>query len=332
VQTLPAKLELKTADLFERTSLDKLAEWITKGHAAIGSGVRRMAVDVAQIGAWLVAAKSKLAHGEWLPWLAENCREVHENTARSYMRTYREAERNPQLIVDLTPTQAYKKLGIVKADGKSARKKEREEAEDAAVEEVATENPDIVCADFRAYLKTCTADAIVTDPPYPKEYLPLYGDLAKLAKRFSVVAIMCGQSYLPQIMAHMDEHLDYCWTFAYLTPGGQAVQLWDRQVLTFWKPVLVFGKLSEWAGDVVKSPVNANEKEDHKWGQSVGGMQDLIRRITTPGQTICDPFMGGGTTAVAAVTTGRRIVGCDIDAQCVATTQRRLAECGVGDG
>ncbi len=29
--------------------------------------------------------------------------------------------------------------------------------------------------------------------------------------------------------------MTYHWTVAYLTPGGQAVQLWDRKVNAFWK-------------------------------------------------------------------------------------------------
>jgi len=169
-------------------------------------------------------------------------------------------------------------------------------------------------------------DCIITDPPYPKEFLPLYGQLARLAKNVPLVAVMCGQSYLPTIMAAMTEHLDYRWTLAYLTPGGQAVQQWSAKVNTFWKPVLLFGKSAEWFGDVARSEVNDNDKRFHNWGQSESGMADLVDRLSKPGQLICDPFVGGGATAVAALKLGRRFVGCDIDEGSV---KKSIARCEV---
>ena len=59
-------------------------------------------------------AKSKVKHGEWLDWLAENCPEITRMTANNYMRLYQRAESNVNLILHLTPMQAYKELGIVR--------------------------------------------------------------------------------------------------------------------------------------------------------------------------------------------------------------------------
>jgi DNA modification methylase len=42
-------------------------------------------------------------------------------------------------------------------------------------------------------------------------------------------------------------------------------------------------------------------------------MADLIDRLSEPGQIVCDPFVGGGTTALVSLRLGRRFVGCDID-------------------
>lgn len=39
-----------------------------------------------------------------------------------------------------------------------------------------------------------------------------------------------------------------------------------------------------------------------------------IKLLTRPGDTVLDPFMGGGTTAVEALVSGRRFVGCDVNA------------------
>jgi len=47
--------------------------------------------------------------------------------------------------------------------------------------------------------------------------------------------------------------------------------------------------------------------------QSESGMIDLVNHLTRPNDLICDPFVGAGTTGVAALSQGRRFAGCDID-------------------
>jgi hypothetical protein len=170
-------------------------------------------------------------------------------------------------------------------------------------------------------------DAVITDPPYPQEFLPVFSELAEVCKAAGVplVAVMSGQSYLPEVTRRLCEHLRYRWTLAYMTPGGQAVQQWQAKVNTAWKPVLLFGDAVEWFGDVAISKPNDNDKRFHGWGQSESGMADLVERLTKPGQLVCDPFLGGGTTAVVSLALGRRFVGCDIDAAHVEQTKARVS-------
>jgi DNA modification methylase len=87
---------------------------------------------------------------------------------------------------------------------------------------------------------------------------------------------------------------------------------------------LLFGEAAEWFGDVAVSRTNDNDKRFHGWGQSESGMADLVERLTLPGKLICDPFLGGGTTAVVALALGRLFVGCDIDAANVEQTKARV--------
>ena len=176
-----------------------------------------------------------------------------------------------------------------------------------------------------------SVDWVITDPPYPKEYLPLYSTFSEIAhyalKPGGSALVMCGQTYLPEVIDRLTEHLAYHWTIAYLTPGGQAVQQWQREVNTFWKPVIWLTKgeyEGEWVGDVVKSDVNDNDKRFHDWGQSISGMVDLVERFTYPGDTILDPFLGGGTTGVAALDADCQFIGLDNDEDAVETSQARL--------
>jgi N6-adenosine-specific RNA methylase IME4 len=109
------QLDLIPADEFTNVPETELTEWINTGHAAIKMAVRRLAIHVAQVGAWLVAAKDKCQHGEWLPWLAENCPEISQRTAYRYTELYEKfRDSNLSLMANLPITTAYRELGIVK--------------------------------------------------------------------------------------------------------------------------------------------------------------------------------------------------------------------------
>lgn len=110
------QLELIPADEFADVSEIELAEWINTGHVAIKMAVRRLAIHVAQVGAWLVAAKDKVKHGEWLPWLSENCPKISQRTGRRYMEFYDKVIANRSILTDLgnmTPVQGYRAVGVV---------------------------------------------------------------------------------------------------------------------------------------------------------------------------------------------------------------------------
>lgn len=64
-------------------------------------------------------------------------------------------------------------------------------------------------------LKPGSVDCIITDPPYKKEYIDCWSDLAKFAKKVLKPNGFCiaysGQAHLPQVMQRMNEHLQYYW-------------------------------------------------------------------------------------------------------------------------
>ena len=204
--------------------------------------------------------------------------------------------------------------------------------------ELSEDFPEEMCnlfvADIREGLKEIaneSIDVIITDPPYPREYIPLYGDLSLLASRVlkpgGSLVVMIGQSYMPEVIELLGKHMLYYWVMPYLTPGGGAPLLYQKRVNTFWKPVLWYVKgeyKGDYIGDILKSP--ESDKRFHEWGQSLGGMLDIVERLTNPGDVILDPFLGGGTTGAAAVSMGRKFIGTDIEAKNIEVSRERIKE------
>ena len=52
-------------------------------------------------------------------------------------------------------------------------------------------------------------------------------------------------------------------------------------------------------------------------------LERIIKTSSNPGDIVFDPFAGCGTTLVAAIKTGRRFVGCDIDETLVHETMKQ---------
>ncbi len=224
-------------------------------------------------------------------------------------------------------------LAKIKAKEKETRHEQKIERKDTSKADASGYK--LLCADIASGLPEIpdnSVDFIITDPPYPREYIPLYGHLSKLAARVlkdgGSALVMCGQSYLPQVMNELCKELTYHWTLCYLTPGGQSPSLWQKRTNTFWKPIIWLTK-GEYKGDYIggdKISSPANDKEHHHWGQSVGGFAEIVEKFTNPGQTVLDPFLGGGTTGVVCVGTKRNFIGVDIDPKCVETSRQRLME------
>lgn len=188
--------------------------------------------------------------------------------------------------------------------------------------------------DFREVLNDLSeqVDAIITDPPYPQEFLPLWSDLSRVGADIlrpgGVLAAMAPQMHLPDVLNRLQEALSYRWTMAYIQ-GGAAAQVFPRRVQTYWKPIVVFEKPPSdpnhrIGGDVVRSEGGERDNSHHHWGQTEAGMAQIIRRLTAEGDLVVDPFAGGGTTLTACAGLNRDCIGAEVDADAFTRAQRRL--------
>lgn len=204
-------------------------------------------------------------------------------------------------------------VNIAKEADKSNRKDKEAKDRKKKISDV-----EIRSGDFKKVLDDLKdIDAIVTDPPYPKEFIECFSELALYAKEHlktdGFVAVYSGQYHLPEVIERLSEHLTYVWTFC-LYHIGKKQLVNGVNIMCGWKPVLIFSngkkKMRFSAYDVLMS--EQREKFSHKWQQSESGVYNLIDILTKPGELIVDTFAGAGTFLKVAQENGRRAIGAEI--------------------
>lgn len=179
-------------------------------------------------------------------------------------------------------------------------------------------------------------DLIFTDPPYPLAYLDCYDWLAKEAARVlkpgGFIAAMCGGIALNRIYRMFDEaQLEYYWQCEVGKTEHNTSGVWLGKksfVATATKPIIVYSKGSPRESSYFVNLYYSNmpDKRYHHWGQDIGSARYYIEAFTSEGDVVLDPFIGGGTTAVACELIGRRCIGFDVDVAAIETTRARLLE------
>ncbi|MFN7131582.1 MAG: DNA methyltransferase, partial [Myxococcales bacterium] len=66
----------------------------------------------------------------------------------------------------------------------------------------------------------------------------------------------------------------------------------------------------------------------HTTEKPVDLLQYLVEKSTAPGDLVVDPFMGSGSLLEAALRTGRRAVGVELDEEYCEAAAERLEDCG----
>lgn len=79
---------------------------------------------------------------------------------------------------------------------------------------------------------------------------------------------------------------------------------------------------SEWCKNNNVNPGNVGN--NHPTVKPVALMEYLIKLVTPPGGTVLDPFNGSGSTGMAAVGLGYNYVGCELDANYVEISKKRI--------
>jgi len=174
-----------------------------------------------------------------------------------------------------------------------------------------------------------SVDMIFTDPPYGKDELRLWEDLAVFAKRVlkpgGLLLSYSGTLYLPKVHEMLGRYLAYFWMFAVRHKGGRKT-VYPVNVHQAWKPVLgyckpPFRKYWHTFPDMVSG---GQSKDFHKWEQPVEEAWYFIKSLCPENGTLVDPMMGSGSSILAAMALGMDCTGIEIDTTAFATAKQRV--------
>jgi 16S rRNA G966 N2-methylase RsmD len=193
----------------------------------------------------------------------------------------------------------------------------------------------LIHADFQ-FVDTATIgdksiDLIFTDPPYHKEWLPMYEPLGKLAcrvlKEGGSLVMYAGHYALPHIFDYMkNSGLKYWWEMVVKHNGSSRLLQYQR-VYVMWKPLLWFVKgnslrVSDSIADVIES--QPPSKALHGWEQSPIEAEHIISKLTIQDDVVFDPLMGAATTGIAALRLKRRFIGIEKDQETFILAKGRI--------
>jgi site-specific DNA-methyltransferase (adenine-specific) len=186
------------------------------------------------------------------------------------------------------------------------------------------------CLELMRELPDGCVSAVVTDPPYgirwsrgtwdedPEKYPEFMRWLVAESNRVTAggpVFVWQSLPNLPRFHEWFPEGFRVfaaCKGFVMYRPTP--VQ-WSWDPVVFWgrngrKPKV--GERDYFVDNM--APFGAHrEKIDHPCPKQPGMAEYIVKLACPEGGIVCDPFMGSGTTALAAVATGRQFVGFEID-------------------
>ena len=182
------------------------------------------------------------------------------------------------------------------------------------------------CLEYMRTMPDKSVDAVITDPPYgckkadwddvfPTQW---YSEAKRISR---TVVIITGSAGLKDSVALVgDDYIDCiaAWNKNGMTRGPLGFGNWLAAVVSVAKP---HGQIQNYLSFVV-----SGDMPNHPSPKPIEYMNKLTRIVTQPESTIFDPFMGSGTTGVAAVQLGRNFIGCEINPEYFAIAERRIKQ------
>lgn len=215
------------------------------------------------------------------------------------------------------------------------------------------------CMDVMRELPDASIDAVITDPPYGISFLSNRTDNHKKIANDGldefVLALPVWLKEFHRLLSPTGVACCCCggggktpvssiFTMEILNQGFHLIQtlIWDKMTIGLgyhyrpsYETILVFSKSKDkfnWytqrkdVSNILRYGNIIPQKGDHPTPKPVNLMRELIQLHTKEGQTVLEPFLGGGTTAVACAMEGRKCIGVEIDKGYYDLSKKRITE------
>jgi len=224
---------------------------------------------------------------------------------------------------------AYKELKTIEKQQK--RTEDAKKGENIQIDE---NEIDLQFGDFTEVLnniKNNSVDLILTDPPYPIEFIDEWEKLGEFAKRKlkpnGFCICYCGHKNLFESMKRLNNHLDFYWIFSLVHKGNTQLIKFNN-ITAGWKPILVYQNGYKKRSNVICDVIigSGRNKENHDWEQGLDELDYLIDNFSNPGDLIVEPFTGSGTTLISIKKNNRIGIGAEIDKEIYNRAKKRISE------
>lgn len=204
------------------------------------------------------------------------------------------------------------------------------------------------CLEYMRQMEPGSVDAVVTDPPYgigfkynnhndtPEGYGEWLWSILEMAENKCTPG---APIFVFQAMPNVRNFVSWfprdwrifaaCKNFVQMRPT--AMQYSFDPVIVWWTEGERYseGTLSrDWhvGNTSPSSHIGLNDAAGHPCPRPLDQMRHIINQWVKPFGVVFDPFMGSGTTGVAAVQLGRNFIGCEIDPGYFAIAEKRIKQ------
>lgn len=207
------------------------------------------------------------------------------------------------------------------------------------------------CRDILPQLEPGSVDLVLTDPPYGETThqgaRTGRGDIKlvnfnaitveTLTQLLEQLAITCRAWFVATMewrhIAYLEQNPPIDWRFVrfgiWVKPNGMPQYSGDRPA-TGWEGIVFLHKLGGrmyWNGRGRSSVFIENKvNTEHPTGKPLPLFSELTSLFSNPTDLILDPFMGSGTTLIAAQSLGRKSIGIEIEEKYCEIAVNRLQQ------
>jgi len=193
------------------------------------------------------------------------------------------------------------------------------------------------CLDVLPTLEAGSVDAVVTDPPYPKEYTHVWQALGspcfRVVREKGFLSTLLGHYQVPHVLETILAGGWKWWWMCTARNNNQQI-MHGFKAKCCHKPAMVFRKGQALPRRIfyddyslrVKTSEWAESQMSHKWGQASGLFIEPVDAFAPFDGVILDPFMGGASCGVVAMRLGRKFIGIENNEHCFDIACNRIEE------